>query len=789
MASLVVWAVFIVTTVVLGLVAHNFSVRTVRWVSAITAVILVCVITKYGINLWLQAHPKSPPSNLVNAFTGGVDALIKDLLRPLLFGYHASPPGPIGRGVAAFLLLTGYRELEAWTMHRQAPQLNSSALKDRQPAPSASVPAAASRGGDNSDANVRLHDQLAHEIKFRLAAIEVRAPAILPGGSRTGGLASIAEASGVGVAGMAGAIIRFAGSIWPSLRQLQLRVWVEPQAKPAGPGTATGPRETPGTKVTVYLEDPRNGATVATKTMLGADIDEAASMVAGYVAREVFTQDPSTPPWCYGRADGLDLSALLLARLERVETETAEVMQESRRAQIRTLWQWASTGRSAGVVRYELAQLLDLEGDHLAALRLHALSLDQYPRFYRGRYRLGMSLEMIAAPGLRFRRDENPRQQLDEILGILNRHPVTRGAKRGLKRNFLTRRDKCEENDLEQCDNDPTQCTLSQSLRLDLLTAALEVLRGVRVQLTLGHVVWATIRHRNERAVWLPYWVWLPGWGLRRRWAFHDGVRVAELLAATRIKLLALKAGDDRRDDELLAALKTRFKKNRRHGKRAIKIASAIARESEIIGWALDQDVTGKAGEAPPGAPAETPRRAARWPHWLRGAAGWLPTRRSRASWQAAYNAACLYAALAQQRRHAAAGQQEEAEEALEAAGEVLLEVTSEALLGVTDDALLEAAGEVLQEAEATLGEAEESDKAVAKAEEAVVRCLRSAVDNPRSEMERPSDWISRDPDLACLCGRERSPFQEFLNDQTRLDYPDQWSPRPRQAALRGVGG
>jgi hypothetical protein len=732
MASYVVGAAFIIAAVLLGLVAHNFSVRTLRRVSAITAVILVCVITKYGINLWLQAHPQSPPSNLVNAFTGGVDALIKDLLRPLLLGYHESPPGPIGRGVVALLLLLGYRQLEAWTMHRQAPQLNSTTLKDRQPnVPSAGASAAASGSGESNDANAQLHDQLAHELKFRLAAIEVRAPAILPGGSRTGGLASIAEASGVSGAGMAGAILRFASSIWPNLRQLQLRVWVEPQDKPAEPVTAADPRETSGTKVTVYLENPRNGATVATKTMVGADINEAASMVAGYVARQVFTLDPSTPPWCYGRADGRDLSALLLARLERVQSETAQVVEKSRQAQIRRLWQWASTGRSAGVVRYELAQLLDLEGDHLAALRLHALSLDQYPRFYRDRYRLGMSLEMIAGPGLRFRYDENPKQQLDEILGILNRRPLTRRAKHRLKRNCLTRRDKCEENDLEQCDSDETECRLSKSVRLDLLTAAMQVLREVRVQLTLGHVVWATIRHRNERAVWLPYWAWLPGGGLRRRWAFHDGVRVAELLVATRIMFLGLKVGDDPEDDELLTALTAKFKKNRRHCKGAIKIASAIAREREIIGRALDQGVTGTAGEPSPGTSSEVPRHAARWLRRPRSAAGWLHTRRSRASWQAAYNAACLYAALAQQRRHAARAQH---------------------------------------------GQAEEAAKALEEAEEAVVRCLRSAVDNPRSEMERPSDWISRDPDLSCLCGRDGdSPFQHFLNDQVRLDYPGDW--------------
>lgn len=740
MTSLLVWAVFVAFAVLLGLIAHNFSLRTLRCVSAIAAVVLVSVITKHGIDLWLQEHPKSPPSelNLVNAFTDGVDSLIKDLLRPLLFGYHESPPGPIGRAVAAFLVLLGYRGLEAWAMRRQAPQLNSTALNDRKAgAPSAGASVDASGGGDSNDVNASLHDQLAHELKFRLAAIEVRAPAILPGGSRTGGLASIAETSGVSGAGMAGAVIRFVGSIWPSPRQLQLRIWVEPQAKPAGRDTGTKAQEEPGTKVTIYLENPRNGTTVATKTIVGADINEAASLVAGYVAWQVFTQDPSAPPWCHGRADGRDLSALLLARLERTRTETDEVMQASREAQIGQLWQWASTGRSAGIVRYELAQLLDLGGHHLDALRLHALSLDQYPRFYRGRYRLGMSLEMIAGPGLRFCYDDNTRQQLDEILGTLHRHPLTGSAERRLTRDRLTRRDTCEVGDLVQCVDDETRCTLSASLRLDLLTAAMQVLREVRVQLTLRHVVWATFRHRNERAVWLPYWVWLPGWGLRRRWANHDGVRVAELLVATRLKYLDLEGGKPiPADDKVLTdALKAHFTRNRWHCKGAVKIASAIADDPQIIWQVLAQDGAG---------PTDGPRTSV----------GWLHTRRSKASWQAGYNAACLYAALAK-------AKQKQADETLQA--------------------LQEEAGKykqvknLLEEAK-TRKQLEESRAEAVASERAVVRCLRSAIDNPRSEMERPSDWLSRDPDLFCLRGRdEGSPFDRFLTDQMRLDYPEGW--------------
>jgi hypothetical protein len=746
MASFVLWAACIVFAVLLGLIAHNFSLSTVRWVSAISALILVCVITKYGIDHWHQGHSNTPPSNLVNAFTDGADVLIKTLLRPLLLGYQGVAPGPIGRGVAAALLLVGYRQLESWAVHRQGPQLNTATLNDGRPDTRASGASADGGGGDASAWDItsaQLHDQLVAELTFRLAAIEVRAPAILPGGSRTIGLASIAEATGAPGAGLAGAILRFLGAIWPNPRQLELRVGVEPRPKKT---SAPAPGATPDLKVTVYLENPRNGATVATKTLVGGDINEAASMVAGYVACQVFAMDPCTPPWCYGSADGDDLAALLLAGLERVRPETPEVVETSREAQINQLWQSASTLRSAGVAKYELAQLLLLDDYHLAALRLHAMNLDQHPRFYRGRYRLGMSLEMIASPEPKLRNDDDRQRQLDEILGILNR-------------NGLPVRAATQQSDLTPCADDKTRCTLSPSLSLELLTVAANVLRGVRTQLTLPRVVWDTFRYRNERAVWLQYWTWLPGWGLRRRWAFHDGVRVAELLVAIRIKLIqnAVEPEEGRPEDgdeDLPGALQaavTLVDENLRHGRyaSAIKIASAVAgeaspagntrrerkktrrerkkvrqRQSERIRQALAKPAAGRAG----GASLVTSSAEA-----LRHRLGGLwHLRRAKASWQAAYNAACLYAALP----------------------------------------------------------GEEADQ------DLVVACLRSAIGNPRSEMERGYDWISRDPDLSFLTNRPASretdpggpkkdtPFQKFLCDQERLDYPAAF-PTERPGARR----
>jgi hypothetical protein len=122
-------------------------------------------------------------------------------------------------------------------------------------------------------------------VKFRLAAMELRAPAILPGGSRTAALASVAQSSGISVGGLAGALIQFFGMLWPTPRQLQLRLWIEP--------TAGKPAAAPGPRVTAVLEY-RGSDGGMTKTLAADNVGEAASMVAGYVGRQIFAEDPTT---------------------------------------------------------------------------------------------------------------------------------------------------------------------------------------------------------------------------------------------------------------------------------------------------------------------------------------------------------------------------------------------------------------------------------------------------------------------------------------------------------------
>ena len=89
--------------------------------------------------------------------------------------------------------------------------------------------------------------------------------------------------------------------------------------------------------------------------------------------------------------------------------------------QIDILSSSTGTDRAAGVVRYELAQLLALQRQSLESLRLHALNRELHHRFFRGRYRLAMSLEMIANPEHYLPNDKETWDNLGETLEILYR--------------------------------------------------------------------------------------------------------------------------------------------------------------------------------------------------------------------------------------------------------------------------------------------------------------------------------------------------------------------------------
>ena len=658
----VVWGAFMFVAVLLGFVGRHFTVRTLRYVTTVTAAVVVVLVTQYG--LTHPANQANASSDLANSFTQGADELSAAFFHPLLLllpgrQVPAAAPGRVGWLVIAVLLVIGYRVLEAWAMRSEAPVLDTSTLGDGQPKGAAGKKKDSVVGG-------RRHDQLVARLKFLLSAMEVRAPAILPGGSRSNGLASIAEASGIAGGGLAGAIIQFFGMLWPNPRRFQVRVRVESEH--------CDPQDADSTKVTISLDEPRTGESIATKTMVASNLDEAAAVVAGYVARHIFIRDPTTPPWCVGASNGRDLAAMMLAKQERVYAESPEDIDRARGSQIGILEKATGNNQCAGIVRYELAQLYDLAGEHIAALRLHAINREQHPRFYRGRYRLSMSLEMIADPTFPLC-DEADADMLYESLAILNGCGVT---------GHVTRQD-----------DDIVHGELQPRLRAKLLLAAGEELHAIRRQLTLRHVIWGTFRHRDERVIRMPHW------GLRKRQSFHDGLCVAELLVAIGQSLN--EAGHPG--------------KIPRHMKLALRLANAIAGDNAPI---IRQLTNQKTQDTPqPQGTLEPSGR--KWPPAeKKDRTRWLPWQRRTPSWEAAYNTACVYAAL--------------------------------------------------------------------NLDHKVVTSLQRAINNPDCEMQRPSDWISHDPDFSRLKSSSDE-FRGFLDAQERKDYPAAIQPPVRTGGTEHGAG
>jgi hypothetical protein len=652
MSSWLVWGVFAFAAVCLGWVGYHFTVRTLRLVTLAFVVAVAGLVTGYG-----ARHLDGVPADVVHAFTRGMDGLSGAFFQPLLPGQHAFVPGRVGWLVIIAVLVFAYRELEVWAMRWQPPTVDTSAL--------GSEPGAQQDSGSGGGPEGRRdHDDLVAELRFRLPAVEVRAPPILPGGTTPSGLASIAENSGMAGSGLAGAIIRLAGMLWPSPRRYQVRVWVKPAGAQPAAGSRCGLQATEIRRVTVDLEDTKTGRSIATKTLPARNLSDAAARVAAYVARQIFRQDPSAPAWSVGSFDGGDLAALLCAAQQGGLIDSPEDAHCARCQQIQELENAVCNSPGAGVARYELALLYDLERNHTNALWLHAINRRQYPRFFRGRYRLGMSLEMIANPNFGPLAEDDWRD-LRESLRILDQCGVTGGAE-----------SKCA----------VAAGPLSPELRQLLLQAAADELRECQRQLTLWRLIWATFRHRDERAIRKPFW------GLGERQRFQDGCQVAALLVAVRQRLNELEraAAGEPSGPAGQAGFRPR---------RALLITKAITGSNAAIQALLE-----------PTFPVASKGSTEWHPGPDAGKTRWLPWQHHTPSWQAAYNAACLYAALV------GSGHQPE-------------EATSMAL-----------------------------------------RCLERVVNDRHCEMERPSDWICSDPDLLCLA--RSAEFRAFRADQLGKDYP-----------------
>ena len=148
MSSWFVWAVVASVAVLLGWIGYHFTVRTLRFVTAGFALAVAMLVTRYGV-----AHPAGAPTDLVDAFTRGMDKVFTACLQPLLGGPLLAH-GRVVWLVIIAVLVFAYRELEVWAMHWQPPAVDMSALGRNRPGRALAGP------GDGGPDLQREHDQL-----------------------------------------------------------------------------------------------------------------------------------------------------------------------------------------------------------------------------------------------------------------------------------------------------------------------------------------------------------------------------------------------------------------------------------------------------------------------------------------------------------------------------------------------------------------------------------------------------------------------------------------------------
>jgi hypothetical protein len=515
------WAGLTLVLLILGGLAQGFSRRTLRAAMVATVVAGVVVVTRIGL-----LHDGHHPGDFAAAFLTGADRLAQVMFLPVMpIGPGSVPPGLAGWVTLLVILGAGFGALDTLCALREQPRVQ---VADPTSAPAGTWDPDRPHPGDQR--------ALLEELKFRLPAVEVRKPALMPGASTLDTLASLISDSGGAGAKATATLMQAVHALEAQPRTFEVRVYSERCS-------ADGYRQADGEwlHITVDLRNARTGQNMAVRVLPPCPPDEAAKRVAGFTARQVFQHDHTTPAWAVGSADGEDLSAYLLAAEISPRSAAFPDVYECRQRQRSTLESAVRQSRNAGLVQYELAALCDLDGDNLESLLLHLDDRVHHPRLLRGRYRLAMSLSMLADPlfeshwrwpGAPAGEDAGHRAvRTEDIIRRLGWAGLMGGLDAPRRAELLR-------------DPDPAG-DRERDVKIMFLTMALREFRAFRRSSRVPSLLWSALRHRSERRLRLEMLRAQPGWLHPRRRMLASGVTLEAIKA--RLNRLQAPASADAR--------------------------------------------------------------------------------------------------------------------------------------------------------------------------------------------------------------------------------------------------
>lgn len=487
------WAALLLILALLLQVARGFSRLTFRLSVVALAISCLIALTCYGL-----AQRGRPPADFKAAFDRGADDLEQVMVRPLLPGGHRVLPGLPGWIILLVILGAVLVWFDTICTRRGQPSVQVAGAAAALPPHPAGAKTPASRAA------------VTERLQFQLPAVEVRKPALMPGGSTLENLAAVVSESGVQGSKPAAALLRAIRALEAKPPAYEARLLVE-TCHVAG---QTG-RGDPRLQVTVDLRDIRSDQSLAVRILPPCPPAEAAERVAGFTARQVFCHDAVTPGWAVGSVNGEDLSAYLLARQKSPHDETFRACYRCRQEQRELLQGAVDRSPNAGVVQYDLAGLCDLDGDNLESLLLHLDNRLHHPLFLRGRHRLALSLGMLSTRDWFDRqwRGKKPWPAPDPAAASLRQATLRDDVLSALRRCGMISDD--DEGVLTNVAGDSTDATATRA-RLVLLKLAEKEFQDYQTALRPWRLAWSALRNRPERASLLaalrsqPRWWWQP---------------------------------------------------------------------------------------------------------------------------------------------------------------------------------------------------------------------------------------------------------------------------------------
>ncbi len=384
------------------------------------------------------------PQDLRTLAQQGADEIVSQAFDGILGPLRVAELGDLGWILLAAAALVAYRRLEITSAARE---IGPVAVE-----PFVLRPADATSGDDPASSGTSKY--LAERMRDWLAGADVYEPSSVPGAAADQ-LTSVLADEAVPQPG------RLAAIVWQAVRKIVI--------PPAGVTVSSTYEVQPDDLHVIHLtiKSARTGGGITSRRFGGGSSERSWTSPRSFVAEHVLRDARVVPSWAWWPGDGA--SMLRYQRVVRGEGDATALLERV-----------VAANQGSGLLRVHLGNHYEIDGRELDALLQHSLAT-RFKRFYSARYRLAVSLSMLA-------------DQLDELWWPEACLPVRRSILEALEKVS------------DGASKADVKCLSQRSSGDDAPRAMLELackqLKKAKAQMNIIRLMLAALTRPNERQFW-----------------------------------------------------------------------------------------------------------------------------------------------------------------------------------------------------------------------------------------------------------------------------------------------